>query len=106
MTKDYFTPDCVHEKQCISKGYRCANCKHNKKKDFYEPTSPFIWTPTPGTPAPTPMFPNPIITCDYSRNPNYEFSEHRSTPSIIYFGGIIDGEKTRSSKTNSKSKKA
>ena len=99
MTKDYFTPDCVHEKQCISKGYRCANCKHNKKKDYYEPCSPFIWKPTPGTPMPTPMYPGPTITCGHECN--YHFSEPMSTGDILL---ILEGGKTYGKENRTKSK--
>ena len=41
---DFFTPDCPYADKCTSKGIRCGSCKHNKKRDYYEPIHPYpIW---------------------------------------------------------------
>lgn len=59
MNKDYFKPDCPYEKECTSKGIKCNSCKHNKKKDYYEPKPPIYISPTIA-----PVIPySPTVTC-------------------------------------------
>ena len=58
--KDYFMVDCPYANKCSSVGFKCATCKHNKKKnkDHYEPDkSPYIWPNIPYKRHDTPGLP-------------------------------------------------
>lgn len=49
---DFFTPDCPYANKCSGKGVKCQSCGH-RKKDYYVPEYPYIWTTPKGTPSPT-----------------------------------------------------